>query len=151
MEGLLLITCSDSTSLLLVGSIFSTKEKLIQIHCDLLGKIVFALPSSQSYWIITTFQRVSCITENMLSLAFHTIDVNEPILAGKQQKPIKRKPLPLILQCGIDAALLTCFQIMPPFAGTALVYTVSLAACMSCFGSHEEFRVTSSISIVRHV
>lgn len=125
-------------SLLPIGPIFSTKEKLMWIHCDLLGRIVFAIIQSVLLDNNHNFQHVTCITENTLRLAFNIMDANESIQAGRQQKPINRKPSPLILQCGISAALLTCFQTMPPFAGTALSYPVSLAVCISCFESHED-------------
>lgn len=152
MEGLLLITCSGSFSLLPLGSIFSTKEKSVWIHCDLLWRIVFAIIQYTIQSVLLDnyhkFHRVTCIKENILSLAFN-IDANESILGGKQQKPINRKPPPLILRCGISTALLTCSQTMPPFAGTALGYPVSLAVCISCFASHEEGRVTSSVSVDR--
>lgn len=144
-----MITCSDSISLLLMGPIFQQKKNECEFTVIFGGGLYLPLPSSQPCWIITTFQGVSCIKENTLSLAFNIINANESILAGKQQKPINRKPP--ILQCGISAALLTCFQTIPPFAGTALIYPVSLAACISCFGSHEDPKVTSSVSIVRHV
>lgn len=43
MEGLSLITCRDNISPLPTGSIFSTKEKLLWILCDHLGRIVFVI------------------------------------------------------------------------------------------------------------
>lgn len=128
------------------------QQNSVWIHCDLLWKIVFAIIQYTIQSVLLDnyhkFHRVTCIKENILSLAFN-IDANESILGGKQQNPINRKPPPLILRCGISTALLTCFQTMPPFAGTALGYPVSLAVCISCFASHEEGRVTSSVSVVR--
>lgn len=153
MEGLSLITCRDNISPLPTGSIFSTKEKLLWILCDHLGRIVFViiqytiqsvLLNNNKFWACDQYHRKyteSCLQHHWCQWVYCSRKTAET----NQQKTITT------LQCGTSTALITCFQAMAPFAGAALGCPVSLAACISCFGSHEEPRVTSSVSVVKHV